>query len=995
MTGSAQPVSSKSAEAKSSGDLAARIVTGPYPSEDPAGRGAFEAWLAETPVSAALRDIFKTCPKAEALIVGLADYSPFLWELARSDGERLVRILQSPPETRFSALLAETATALSATEDEAEAMRLLRRMKAEAALLIAIADIGGVWPVMQVTQALTELADHAVGCAVRFLLSDAARRGKLIPGDPAQPEIGSGYIVIAMGKMGAFELNYSSDIDLIVFYEPDAATLAPDADAASTFIRVTRGLVKLLSERTGDGYVFRVDLRLRPDPASTQIAISTPAALDYYEHRGQNWERSALIKARPCAGDIVAGENLLKELSPFVWRKYMDFAALADIHAMKRQIHVYKGHGEIAVAGHNVKLGRGGIREVEFFVQTQQLIAGGRHPELRDRRTLTTLASLTAKAWVAEDARRDLEEAYLFLRGVEHRLQMVADEQTQTLPDNAAELERLARFLGYPGMPEFSAALLSHLHKVQEHYARLFEQASAPAGDGEQELAFPKDKDDPATLDRLVAMGFPNPLQVSATIRHWFSGQYPALRSDFARAQLSELVQVLVKQLAEVENRDAALNGFDRFLANLHGMSGGQLLSLLRQNHDLLSLVLLILVNAPRLADILAHHPQVMDALIEPAFFGELPDAAKLTDTLYRSLDQSSSYEDMLDRLRIFGQEQMFLIGTRILSGTVTALQAGETFARLADVIIGALHVAVENKFIETYGSIAGQKIALLALGKLGGREMTASSDLDLILLYDFDEDEPESQGGRPLYGSQYFARLTQRLISALTAQTNHGALYEVDMRLRPSGRSGPVATKIDSFRDYQENEAWTWEHMALTRARVVSASPGFREEAEAVIRSVLCRPRDVPAIAGDALEMRRAIAVEKGEDDRWDLKYASGGLVDVEFIAQYLQLVHGATHPEMLDPSTARCLDKAAKLGLLAMEDAEVLRPAAQLYHNLSQILRLCLSGPFDPKQAGEGLLRLLARAGDVPDFPTLEASLIEMQTKVRASFLRVLGQT
>lgn len=975
--------------------LAAAVTAAPFLPDASAAWTTFDHWLtglADAETARKLRDLFALHEKARSLIAGLAAYSPYLWDLAKSDPARLLRLLTAEPAAQFHDLLSRTSGALSQTRDESEAMRLLRRMKADAALLVGLADIGGVWPIMQVTQALTELADTAVAGAVNFLLGDAVRRGKLRPSDPAQPAKGSGYIVLAMGKMGAFELNYSSDIDLIVFYDPEAPALAPDADAAQIAIRVTRGLVKLLAERNADGYVFRVDLRLRPDPASTQIAISTPAALDYYEHRGQNWERSALIKARPCAGDIAAGETILKELSPFVWRKYMDFAALADIHAMKRQIHTYKGHGEIAVAGHNIKLGRGGIREIEFFVQTQQLIAGGRNPELRQRRTLTTLGVLVAGKWVVEGAARDLEAAYLFLREVEHRLQMVADEQTHLLPETPEELECFARFLGFPTLNDFADVLLGHLHKVQEHYSHLFEQALPEGAD--QTFVFPKDKDDPETLDRLAAMGFRNPLEISAIIRTWFSGQYMALRSDFAREQLTDLVPFLVVQLARSENKDTALLGFDRFLSGLHGMGGGQLISLLRQNQDLLSLLMLILTNAPRLADILAQHPQVMDALIDPAFFGELPDAQKLTDTLYRSLDQSSSYEDMLDRLRIFGQEQMFLIGTRILTGTVTAVQAGEAFARLADVIIGALHVAVENRFVEVYGRVAGQKTALLALGKLGGREMTASSDLDLILLYDFDEAQPESVGGRPLYGSQYFARLTQRLVSALTAQTNHGALYQVDLRLRPSGRSGPVATKIGSFRDYQENEAWTWEHMALTRARVVSATPGFREEAEVVVRSVLCRPRDPQVIAADAAEMRSAIAQEKGEDDRWDLKYAAGGLIDVEFIAQYLQLVHAAEHPDILDPSTVRCLEKASRLGLLALEDAEVLRPAAQLYQDLSQILRLCLSGPFDPKSAGPDLLRLLARAGDVPDFATLDAYISETQEKVRKSFLSVLGQ-
>ena len=976
--------------------LAARIRTAPFLPESQPHASKLDAWLSDLGAGdegEALHQILAAHPKIWDLFAGVANYSSYLWDLASADAARLVRVLSADPDRHFERLLAHSRTILSATDDEAEAMRALRRMKSEAAMLIAFADIGGAWPVMQVTRALTELADCAVQGAVRFLLNDAVRRERLAPADPARPEIGSGYIVLAMGKMGAFELNYSSDIDLIVFFDPDAPAIPKDTEPQSLYIRVTRGLVKLLQERTVDGYVFRVDLRLRPDPASTQVAISVPAGLDYYEHRGQNWERSAMIKARPCAGDIAAGEAFLKALSPFVWRKYMDFAALADIHAMKRQIHAYRGHGEIAVAGHNIKLGRGGIREIEFFVQTQQLIAGGRHPELRDRRTLTTLASLAAGQWVGQSASRELEDAYLFLRSVEHRLQMVADEQTHTLPSDSEQLTAFAWFLGFENVETFAESLLMHLRNVQQQYSQLFEPTSQPADDA---LKFPDDEDDRETLDRLSAMGFRNPLEVSAIVRGWFGGgKYMALRGDFARSQLRALAHPLIEQLARTDNREQAVLAFDRFLTGLHAGGGGRLLTLLLQNPDLLALVALMLGTAPRLADILAHQPQVMDALIDPAFFGALPDADRLQQELTRSLDQSTSYEDILDRLRLFGQEHMFLIGVRILSGTVSAEQAGEAFAGLADVIIQALHRGIENLFAESHGHIPGQKTAWLALGKLGGREMTASSDLDLILVYDFDEAQPESDGERSLYGAQYFARLTKRFISALTAQTNFGALYHVDMRLRPSGRSGPVATKIDSFRDYQSNEAWTWEHMALTRARVVSATPGFAEHVEGVIRDVLARQRDERTIAGDAYEMRMAIASERGEDNRWDLKYAAGGLIDIEFIAQYLQLVHAARHPEILDSSTSKVLERATRLGLLSREDSEIFRPAVQLYQNLSQILRLCLSGPFDPKKTDAGLLRLLARAADVPDFATLDAHVAETQTRVRERFERLLGES
>jgi glutamate-ammonia-ligase adenylyltransferase len=381
-----------------------------------------------------------------------------------------------------------------------------------------------------------------------------------------------------------------------------------------------------------------------------------------------------------------------------------------------------------------------------------------------------------------------------------------------------------------------------------------------------------------------------------------------------------------------------------------------------------------------------------MDALLEPTFFGALPDEAKLKTELERTLSESRSYEDFLDRLRMFGQEHMFLIGARILSGTVSAEQAAGAFARLADVVIRALHSSVEGTFVENHGRIRGQQTALIALGKLGGREMTATSDLDLIIVYDFDAEYPQSDGARSLYGSQYFARLTQRLISALSSQTNYGALYQVDMRLRPSGRSGPVATSIDAFASYQRTEAWTWEHLALTRARVVSAPSAFSARVERVIRTVLCRERDADAVAAEVVEMRQAIAKEKGDDARWDLKYAAGGLIDLEFVAQYLQLVHAAGTPEILDTTTARVFDKALRFGLLSAEDADVLRPAAQLYHNLTQILRLCLPGPFDQKTAGAGLLGLLCRAADLPNFATLDAHLADTQQKVRASFNRIL---
>ncbi len=977
-------------------DAAALVqrLADPLPRPSAQGRAALADWLSSLTgktAGKALKHLSDARPELARLLAGIAEAAPYLWDLVRTDPARCLRLLQSDPDEALAGLLAKTSAAAVATRSREQVMRLLRRMKAEAALLIALADCGGVWPVARITEALTAVAETALGAAAHHLLAAGARSMKLEPPEPDRPEAGSGYIVLAMGKMGAHELNFSSDIDLMVFYESAAAKLARNLEPAQFFVRLTRDLVKMLQERTPDGYVFRIDLRLRPDPASTQIAISTEAALDYYESRGQNWERAALIKARPCAGDLAAGDKLLGELSPFVWRKYLDYATIADVHAMKQQIHAYRGHGAIAVEGHNIKLGRGGIREIEFFVQTQQLIAGGRHSDLRGRATVPMLSALAEDGWIDAAARDELVAAYDFLRRVEHRLQMMADEQTHTLPPDRDALARFARFLGFAGRDDFAETLLAHLHRVERHYVRLFERAPR-AQERTQCLSFAETPVRGDTLDRLSQMGFRQADQVAATVQRWHSGLYRALRGEQARDNLEALVPSILEQFSRAENPDAAIGAFDRFLAGLR--AGGRFLSLLRQNPDLIRFIALILGVAPRLADILAMHPHFIDALIDPSFFGTLPDEKRLAAALAQALAETHGHEEVLDAVRLFGQERMFLIGVRILSGSVSAEQAGEVFARLADVLLRAVHKKVEDDFAALHGRLAKQKTAILALGRLGALEMTARSDLDLIVIYDFDAEQPNSDGARPLYGGQYFARLTQRLISALTVQTNYGVLYQVDMRLRHSGRAGPVATQIDGFAGYQEHEAWTWEHMALTRARVVSAPPDFAARVEAVIRAVLCRKRDARLIAADVVEMRAAIAKEKGDSDPWDLKYAAGALVDIEFIAQYLQLVHAAALPEILDTATARVLDKAQRLGVLAAEDAAVLRPAVRLFHDLTQILRLCLPGAFDPKTASAGVLSLLARAADLPDFPALAAHVVETERQVRQCFVRILGK-
>jgi [glutamine synthetase] adenylyltransferase / [glutamine synthetase]-adenylyl-L-tyrosine phosphorylase len=967
--------------------LAARFVHGPHLSAPDKAEQRLLDWLTDlgSEQATAIDDLIGRFPRAKSILLGIAEASPYLFDLVRADAARVIRLLECDPEPYLAQLIENTSRVVLAAASEADVMRLLRHMKSEAALLIALCDIGGVWPVMAVTAALTELAVASVQAALRYVLRQEAARGRLLPQNLDSPEDNGGLIVLAMGKMGAGELNYSSDIDLIVFFDSRAPTLAADIEPQPFFVRVTQGFARLLQQRTGDGYVFRVDLRLRPDPASTQVAISTQAALHYYEREGRTWERAAMIKARPCAGDAIAGEALMAEIAPFVWRKHLDFAALADVHDMKRQMQTFRGQSEIAVEGHNVKVGRGGIREIEFFAQTQQLIAGGRHPELRVRPTLEALNVLASSNWITFEARDDLTAAYIFLRRVEHRLQMVADEQTHTLPEDAEAVERFACFLGYQSRGAFAEDLLRHLNIVQGHYSKLFEgdptgTVKLPAAD------YGAGPDDPRLLEHLASLGFKKPIMVAETVRQWLVGDYRVFRMEATRNGFIEFVPALISGLADAEDPDNAVTAFDRFLQALQ--RGGRLISLLSQNRDLVALVALVLGAAPRLGDMLARQPQLMDGLIDPRFFGAMPDRRELSARLAATLADAYSYEEFLDRLRLFGQESLFLIGTRILSGTVSAQQASTAFADVAEGIVHTVHALVTNRFAAQHGEIKGQETAIIAMGRLGGREMTASSDLDLILLYDFDPEHPDSDGQRPLHGAHYFARFTQRLISAFTTRTNYGVLYEVDMRLRPSGRAGPVASHVESFAQYQEQEAWTWEHMALTRARVISSSPEFRARIENIIRNVLTRPRAAAAIASDVAEMRRAVALEKGEKDIWDLKYAAGGMVDIDFIAQYLQLVHAADRPDILDVSTLHVLDNAARLGVLPQSAAEVLRPAAHLYHDLTQILRLCVIDRFKPETAGDDLLRVMARAGDAPDFSSLEARVKETQTEVRRVF-------
>lgn len=888
---------------------------------------------------------------------------PFLLELATKDVSRLARIVDAAPE-RHAAALTDEVVAQNWSDKDA-AMGGLRNTRQEISLTLGLGDLARALDLEAITGALTNFADAALDAALRFALADAERQGQWRGGGPDS----CGLAIIAMGKYGAHELNYSSDIDIVAFYDPEAGGLPEGREPSVFWVRIVRLLVALLQERTADGFVFRVDLRLRPDPGATAVALSIPAALVYYESMGQNWERAALIKARACAGDRAAGERFLSEIVPFIWRKYLDFAAIADIHSIKRQVHAHRGHGSIRVAGHDIKRGRGGIREVEMFAQTQQLIAGGRDGELRGRGTRETLAMLERRNWISAEARPVLDEAYVWLRTLEHRLQMVRDEQTHTIPTDREELARIARLMGIAVVARFEEELRSILARVAQLYSKLFEDAPALSAEVGS-LVFTGGDDDPETLRTLREMGYAEPENATGTIRAWHFGRFPAMRSTTARERLTEITPALLQALARTGNPDAALRALDSLLRGLP--AGVQLFSLLASNRGLLDLLALILGSAPRLAETFARRPHVVDALIDPAFFTETVERSELEERLRLSLAEAKSFEDALDRVRRFTSEQRFLVAARLLTRTLPPTEAGLAFSDLAEVVTAALLQLVEEEFAHQHGSIAGARSAILAMGRLGSREMTAGSDLDLIVIYDADEVAGESDGRRPLPPAQYYARLTQRLTAALSAPTAEGVAYSVDLRLRPSGRAGPLATHVRAFEHYQSTDAWIWEHLALARARTVAGDASLRQEVEGIIDRVLGSWREPRDVAEAVRDMRGKIAVERG-GGRWDLKLARGGLVDVEFAAQFAILTGLPRQP---GEAVAETLERVIRAGKVGRGEGEALARAGRLQGALMQGLRAAQDGPFRPEEASAGLKTFLVQLSEMAEQAAARAS-------------------
>jgi glutamate-ammonia-ligase adenylyltransferase len=934
------------------------------------------------------------------LLSAILSASPYLASLAEKEAAFLSHILRAGADqaqadamalAAIDARMPDGAGLPAAAEPLKALMRRLRVAKRRIALTTAIADAAGAWTLDQITRALSDIADAALDCAVAHCVGELT--------GTAQTGDGCGLVVLGMGKLGAYELNYSSDIDIMIFYDPDRlGDIDPDRMRQET-TRAARTLMRIMDERTRDGYVFRTDTRLRPDPSVTPLAITVRAAETYYESLGQNWERAAMIKARPVAGDKALGEAFLRHIRPFIWRKHLDFATISDIQSIKRQINAYRGGGEIAVAGHDVKIGRGGIREIEFYVQTQQLIWGGREPELRTRRTLEGLQALAAQGHTTPEATQDMTRSYHFLRTLEHRLQMTNDEQTQTLPESAEKLAVLGGFMGFAQLGDFQQAVRSTLQVVEAHYARLFEEAPKLGGGGA--LSFTGTDDDPDTIKTLRKTGYQEPARVAERIRSWHHGRYRATRSERSRQILTELTPRLLKALADTADPDEAFLRFDAFLEGLP--AGVQLFSLFYANPHLLDLVAEIMGSAPRLAEWLTRKPILLDAVLSPEFFDRLEDKQGLAEQLAEALGQARDFQDILDITRRWANDRKFQNGVQLLRGITDPEQATRHLSAVAQVSLQALLRVVEEEFADGHGHVPGGGLAIVAFGKLGGEELMPRSDLDLVFVYDHDVDADGADGKKPLGSAVYYLRLCQRLVTAISIETGEGKLFEVDNRLRPDGKAGPLATQFTTFRDYYQPQgkggAWTWEHMALTRARAVAGPPALCEKINAVIADNLNQEREPAQLVQDVAHMRARIAKEFPGKTPWQVKYRAGGLVDVEFIAQYLQLRSGGRDGggreggAVFSANTGVALDQLCAAGDLDEDAHRDLREGLDLWRRLQIGLRLSASeGTFAPDTAPEGQCRLLVRIAGAKDFDSLTTQMEAAAQAVATRFSDII---
>jgi glutamate-ammonia-ligase adenylyltransferase len=798
---------------------------------------------------------------------------------------------------------AMSAAALAGIDAMPALQAALRRLRNRCQLWIVWRHLAMRAPLEETTGVLSDLADIVIDAALEKVHGwAAAREGEPVGGESGTPQR---LVVLALGKLGARELNLSSDVDL-VFAFPEAGTTRRGRTNQQFFIRVGQQLIQALDPVTPDGFAFRVDMRLRPFGGSGPLAMSFAAMEDYFLSQGRDWERYAFIKARACAGDVAAGTALLRDLRPFVYRRYLDFGAIDALRDMKARIQAERHDAA------NLKLGPGGIRDVEFTVQVQQLIWGGRQRELQQTALLAVLPELERLGHLAPAAVSDLAAGYRFLRDAEHSLQAEADRQTQTLPAAPVSQLRLARSLGFADYAAFAATLDAHRARIAEVFASL---VGSETSDDSPGLAVWVE---PERLDALAAFGFRDPSGASAVLVDLIAARDRSSVGSEGRQRLDRLMPGLLDALRRLDDPDLALARVAPVLKAI--MRRSAYLALLYENPVTLAHFLDLAVKSRWLSEEVTRHPAFFDALLDQRQLRTLPSRAVLAAALAERIEaaEPDGTERVLDALREFKEYHVFNVALAEVRGTLPLMNASDYLTFLAEAVLErSLDLAWRENVTKLGAYPWPQPFVIVGYGKLGGIELGPGSDLDLVFIHDL-----------PGESAQFLHRLVRRLLHIITVPTYVGTLYEVDMRLRPSGNAGTMVSSLDSFRDYQLGEAWTWEHQALVRARAVVGDPELIERFEAVRREILARPRDPVRLREDVLGMRRRMA--EHAPAQGDLKRSSGGMVDIEFMVQYLVLAHGHAHPEMTVWSdNVRILETAGRIGLIDPGTADNLRAA------------------------------------------------------------------
>ncbi len=824
----------------------------------------------------------------------------------------------------FAADGADAAIDAALAVQGASVSEVLRHQRRALALAVALGDLSGDLSLERLTVALSDFADRAIDAALAAAIEERS------PGAGTD-----GFAVLALGKLGSRELNYSSDVDLILLFDPAVLPRRERDDPSEAAVRIGRRLVELLQQRTEHGYVARVDLRLRPSPEVTPIVLSADAAISYYESQALPWERAAFIRARACAGDIQLGERFLSEIQPFIWRRALDFGAIDEIREISSRIRDHYAQGSALAPGYDLKRGLGGIREVEFFTQVQQLIHGGRDPELRQRAVLDALPALVAAGRMEADVAEALADAYRRLRTVEHRVQMIDDQQTHRVPLANEALDGVAGLDGLANGAALIESLRAHVDFVRERFDGLSPEHGSSLSNDPDLLA-----------GQLAAMGYADAAQVTRMIAGWRSGQVRSLRSPPARAAFEAMLPVLLAAIADGPDPGHALNRFSDIVERLS--SGVNLYRLLEAKPALAKILSQILVHAPALADQLARRPGLFDGLIDESSFAAPPDAATVAGRLAEGMKRAS-YDERLDQVRRLVGERRFALGVQLIARHRDPLDLTMGYAAVAEGAIVALADAARYEFEAAHGRVPGGALMILGLGRLGGMALTHASDLDLIFLFDA-PDDAMSDGAKSLGATDYFNRLAKRVVAALSVATAAGPLYDVDTRLRPQGEKGMLAVRLDAFEAYQRSEAWTWEHMALLRARPLYGTEDGRAKLAATVERVLKFDRDPAKVRADAAKMRADMAKHKPPAGPLDIKLGPGGLVDLEFAVHTLQLTHRIG------------FDPRLEVAIEALHDAGLIDPQADAdLRLLSRILvtsRLVTPGGGVPLPQSQALV-------------------------------------